>query len=119
MDPVVCLVVVKETVIVVLSRPVSRAHACRCHRLNVNEMMIVGRVSNVNLDSVFRERVVRMIEIALTVNVVSVGLVYPRCPSVNLDSTATLVKPVSSSNVCQTLTFALSMKNVDPSGSVN
>ena len=46
-------------------------------RLNVNEMMIVGRVSNVNLDSVFRERVVRMTEIVLTANVVIVGLVYP------------------------------------------
>ena len=94
MDPVVCLVVVRQTVIVDLSRLVSRAHVCPYLRHNVNEMMIVGRVSNVNLDSVFRERVVRMTEIVLTVNVVIEGLVYPRCPNVNLDSTATLVKPV-------------------------
>ena len=59
-----------------------------------------------------------MIEIVLTVNVVIEGLVYPRCPNVNLDSTATLVKPVSSSNVCQTLIFAFSTKSVDHSASV-
>ena len=119
MVPVGCLVVVRQTVIVDLFRPVSRAHACRYLRLNVNEMMIVGRVSNVNLDSVFRERVVRMTEIVLTANVVIVGLVYPRCPNVNLDSTATLVRLVSSSNVCQTLIFALSTKHADHSESVN
>ena len=60
-----------------------------------------------------------MIEIVLTVNVVTEGLVYPLCPNVNLNSTATLVKPVSSSNVCQTLIFALSTKNADHSESVN